>query len=977
MSCTNIKFIAYPNLSDFIRKKYANNLGEQVKLLSLIREYTFHVDAEEHPDEALKELEKYRDKKLSDPRTRLNAARLDKKGLFRNNSVRADAIDYVEKLFLDEYLRNYINGTTPSFKNVIMAVAERIEKFAKTQKFVNSDIRDNLNNLQESIGVITRYVDEKTGKKKKSISNGDADFINDVVARKSIASFFNFAQIDDYFNEEEHITDDSELQNSVEGSEDASNNTGNSLFSVGVGQKKDFKDHIRGIVKYHLQLLEKRSSASATDSVVAGQSFGEPLYMDYEFVYNLLFSDIIDKTTKERFLESIGEISKKNPEAYGLQKLYQELNNNKNLLNAYYSVFNKPVFPRVLVNVDKFSLTSKQANVNISAQEMIVDDILDGMRSSLLKNSIYYEYFDENQNIVKQVIRGDGFNNIWADLFNEYKTNIKFVSYYANDVTGDRLYSLFKQLVPKVNKQNYINAYRKNGIFDGKAAFIDIFGQSSESKNNKGLLAGLMFASYLADDTEEQIKNLEDQRDYDSTDENLINASIEALKIRDDNLFEIITRDTANGIAQRLSAVSIRNTSKNSTNVENKQVSDILNKNYMATIMEKLHNGDEESAQKLAEEYFQDNKLIESNFLLEHQENGKITNLGIFRLKDGKYQFTEYYKQLGIISLLDGIKRVKAGIGSTYKSMTDKDYFLTAFALFNRDYINVPKQQRGGYAFGNYLLPIPSDSQHNFCIHAPIYDTSDIFVKDKKGNIVTDEDGNYEVNVNSTIYKQFENIARKEMRAMNSALRAIFTIDNNGKVVTEDGKPVYYNGRTSLTEEELSRFYDRYHIGEWEETIETEVKEENEQVKAFNRKFAAVRNNKKKTEKKKVKKRGIFRNGKLAGNVFKFMRISGEETYEANDLFRLLSTRLDFFGENGDRLSDDGSIVLTQANQDLLDKALESFIREYYTTGLNFYRNNFSECVFYSNSKTQRMTDAKLVSFIFNDYMLIVLVILV
>ena len=974
MSCTNIKFVAYPNLSEVIRKKYVNNLGEQVKLLSLLREYNFNTNAEEHPEEALKELEKYRDKKLASANQRLSMARLDKKGLFKNNVIRADAIDYVEKLFLDEYLKNYINGITPSFKSITMAVAERIEKFAKSQKFVNSDIRDNLNDLQESIGVITRYIDEKTGKKKKSISNGDADFINDVVARKSIASFFNFAQVDDYFNEEEHITDDSETQNSVEGSEDAPDNTGNSLFSVGVGQKKDFKDHIRGIVKYHLQLLEKRNSASATDSVVAGQSFGEPLYMDYEFVYNLLFSDIIDKTTKQKFLESIGSIAKKNSEAYGLQKLYQELNDNPNLLNAYYSVFNKPVFPRIVVNIDKFKLTSKQANVNISAQEMIVDDILDGMRSSLLKNSVYYEYFDENQNVVKRVIRGDGFNNIWADLFNEYKTNIKFVSYYANDVTGDRLYSLFKQLVPKVNKQNYINAYRKNGIFDGKAAFADIFGQSSESKNNKGLLAGLMFASYQTNETEEQIKNLEDQRDYDSADENLINATIEALKIRDDNLFEIITRDTANSIAQRLSAVSIRNTSKNSTNVENKQVSDILNKNYMATIMEKLHNGDEETAQKLAEEYFQDNKLIESNFLLEHQENGKITNLGMFRLKDGKYQFTEYYKQLGIISLLDGIKRVKAGIGSTYKSMTDKDYFLTAFALFNRDYINVPKQQRGGYIFGNYLMPIPSDSQHNFCIHAPIYDTSDIFVKDKKGNIVTDENGNYEVNVNSVIYKQFENIARKEMRAMNSALRAIFTIDNNGKVVTRDGKPVYYNGETSLTKEELSKFYDRYHIGEWEETVEVEVKEEeNEQTKAFNRRFAAARNNKndnkKKTEKKKVKKRGIFRNGKLAGNVFKFMRIAGEETYEANDLFRLLSSKLDFFGENGDRLSDDGSIILTQANQDLLEKALTSFIREYYTTSLNFYKNNFSECVFYSNSSMQRMTDAKLVSFIFNDYL--------
>ena len=418
MSCTNIKFVAYPNLSEVIRKKYVNNLGEQVKLLSLLREYNFNTNAEEHPEEALKELEKYRDKKLASANQRLSMARLDKKGLFKNNVIRADAIDYVEKLFLDEYLKNYINGITPSFKSITMAVAERIEKFAKSQKFVNSDIRDNLNDLKESIGVITRYIDEKTGKKKKSISNGDADFINDVVARKSIASFFNFAQVDDYFNEEEHITDDSETQNSVEGSEDAPDNTGNSLFSVGVGQKKDFKDHIRGIVKYHLQLLEKRNSASATDSVVAGQSFGEPLYMDYEFVYNLLFSDIIDKTTKQKFLESIGSIAKKNSEAYGLQKLYQELNDNPNLLNAYYSVFNKPVFPRIVVNIDKFKLTSKQANVNISAQEMIVDDILDGMRSSLLKNSVYYEYFDENQNVVKRVIRGDGFNNIWADLFN-------------------------------------------------------------------------------------------------------------------------------------------------------------------------------------------------------------------------------------------------------------------------------------------------------------------------------------------------------------------------------------------------------------------------------------------------------------------------------------------------------------------------------------------------------------------------------
>lgn len=999
MSCTNINFVAYPNLSELIRKKYANNLLEQVKLLSLIREYNFKTDVEEHPEEGLKELEKYRDKKLAEANTRLEIARINNKGFFADNKLRAEALDYVEKLFLEEYLKDYMNGIIPSFKSITIKVAERIEKFRKKQindlqkgstelsrKEIEKRIK-NLNDLQDSVGNIERFIDKETGKRKKNISSGDADFINDVVSRKSIASFFNFAQIDNYFNEEEHIVDESETLSEVDGSEDLQDNTGNSLFSVGIGQKKDFKDHIRGIVKYHLQLLENRISPNPTTDVIAGEGFGEPLYIDYEFAYNLLYSDLIDKSTKQSFLESIGTISKTNREAYGLIKLYEELKNNPNLLNAYYSVFNKPVLPRVFVNVDKLKLTSKQANVNISAETMIGDDILDAMRSTLLKSRIYYQYQDSSGKLIKEYVSVDDSYNIFSELF--AKLNEKEIyTYYYTDKTGERLYDLFKQLVPKINKKAYIAAYTENGQFNTKAAFKDIFGQSSEQKNNVGLIVGLIGASEWTNSIDENIKSLEEQLENSFVDEDEIAISIEQQNTLKNNIFEAITIQTTYNIARRLSAKSIKNTSKNSTNVENKQVSDILNKNYLVTVIEKFHSKSikeiddlkipseekekrkaqvEEDIQKIAEELFQDNKLIESNFLLEHEENGKITNLGIFRLKNGKYEFTEYYKYLGIVSLLDGIKRIDAGIGSTYKSMTDKDYFLTAFALFNKNYMHITKQQSGGYNFANYLLPIPSDSQHNFTISAPIYSTADIFVKDKNGNFVKDENGNLEVNVNSVIYKQLENIARKEMRAMHSALRAIFTIDDNGKVVTKDGKPVYYNGKTELSDDEKKRFYDKYHIGTWTEVIENDV-EDNEQTKAFYNKYAALKQNKKK-EKKEIKHKDIIHNGKLLGNVFKFMRIAGEETYGANDLFKSLSDNLDFFGENGDRLSADGSIALTAQNQELLDNALETFIREYYTTTLEFYKTNFSECVFYNNGKTQRMNDNRLVDFMFNDYL--------
>ena len=132
--------------------------------------------------------------------------------------------------------------------------------------------------------------------------------------------------------------------------------------------------------------------------------------------------------------------------------------------------------------------------------------------------------------------------------------------------------------------------------------------------------------------------------------------------------------------------------------------------------------------------------------------------------------------------------------------MTDNDYLITAFGLFLKHYNKAEESLLDGNRLANFLTPIPSDAQHNFIMSNVVYKTTDLFQKDSKDNYKKDKKGNYVVNRNSVIYNQFLNIARKELCAMNTALNAIFIVDYDkngvGIIRKENGKPVYYNGKT-------------------------------------------------------------------------------------------------------------------------------------------------------------------------------------
>lgn len=969
MSCGNFNIMKYPKLSKLIQKDYGYDIIKLNTMLSLAYHYAFKTNPEENPEEALKLLKEYKVKDNAEINDFFRKFNDDNSANFANNKIKDDAVTYVEKLFLEAYYNLYIKGITPTFERIMQRVGVGVLLLkSRNRNNLNQQVKDNIDVLERNIGIVHFTKSTKDSKPRfESMDVGNPRFIGEIIQRKEIHDMFNKKEIEKYFAEENHIVDESEIDRTIEDSElDNDDFEGNSLFSVSIGQKRSYKDHIRGIIKFHIKLMEQRIEPSSNSGVKTGESFNEPLYMDEDYIELLLASKLIDKSSEENFINSLYEIINENERNYGLIKLYNTLKNNKNILRNYYSTFDKEVMPRIAVHVGGYKIITRQQNININPSSKIANYVFDGMQSAATKTNIYLKFNADETNPISFSANDE---DMWFQLIKWVRLN---KAIFDKTTSSKNLYILFNAIVNNISYKQFVNAYTnsKLGTFDANAAFNDIIGNPQSSISEaKSLLSGVMSLSVSNKVVNKTLENISEENKE------------ELESIFSDYQESVFGREVSNtvyNISNRFSRSMIDGTALNSSNIENENVSDLINKNYMIRIADKLHTpvtekDSEETTSKVSEDYFRDRKLQDSNFLLEHRdENGNIINYGIFRKIQNSYEFTEYRNRIGTVALLDGVKAFSKNIGSPYSSMTDNDYLLTAFGLFLKHYNPSEEALLDGNRIANFLAPIPSDAQHNFVISNVVYKTTDLFQKDENDKYKKDKKGNYIVNRNSVIYKQFLNIANKELVAMNTAINAIFMVDYDkngiGTIRKENGKPVYYNGKTELTEDEKRRFYDKYHLGKWKETVEIE-EEVGNRSNDFYKKYAGVKQNNKKST-KEIVHNDIIHNGKLLGNVFKFLRIRGALTNEANAMFDKLSNSIDFLTGDNEKLSQNGTVVLTTKNDNLLHDAIDKFLSEFFAKNLKYYKETFAN-VIYLNGDNQkiRFDNSQLRAFMFNDYL--------
>lgn len=905
MSCNNFKFIQYPNLTKKITDKFANNILERTELLSSIkdwiRENDISYDIESNVDKAIEDLQKYKNKKDPDTKNSLSNKLVKLNGLFSNDVIKTAAVTLVEKFYIRSYFINYKSGDSTKFKDIYAIARRDINRFVNSVFAKSQDpiLRKNLNDLLDAVGAYNSLT--------KVYAKPDEDFIREVVSHQDVANLIHTDEVNKFFAEEEAITDESDFIDYPDGSqENVDDFTGNSLWSTGIGEKADFKDNIRDIVKFHTKIILSRFSPDAKGSINHGDNFQEPLFMDDTFIDTILSDNVIDKSTSETFLNSIESIANANSSAYGLVALVNDLRQNPLLLYAYYSVFNKPTVFRIRVEMEDIPML-KHTNVNSNIRDSLANLFFEGLQTAVAKNKFTAKAYKKDKEgkkvLYDKVFVGDDVETAVDKLITYLLENDDALLDIYNNASPEIYYNLFKQFIPNITLQEYISAYTNDNKFNAQAARGGV----------------MLFANYTSKNREK----------YDGAKQkiNLINEVFDG-KLKDvaakkvlNSLKSALNNANNNGvykIVSRFEGFLVKYVSKNSLNVENKQVSDILNRNYAYNLYERLLNRNN------AKEYVEKKMLIpknrENTLLVEDRPEGLQPIYGIFRKAGNTYEKTSYGSVLYNVGLLDGIAANENAV--TYNDMTDNDYLLTSMGLFNGHYKFYSFADAPDLRVANYLFYVPSDSKHNFMFSAPRYSVYDFTYKENPNGTKT-KVINYKtslikkdntVNKEHPIYRQLEAIARKEMIAMGTALQQLFIIEYNeqgeGKIAKRNNKYLCYNDKTieeNLKDDPrfLDKFYKKYHYN-GDSLIDKET-------------------------------------GELTGNVFKFNRLTADNTPKANAIIRELNSSLDFLTGDGEKILLDGGIKLSKENQDRLNAYLDNFLQEYLKNSLAFIKENYSD----------------------------------
>lgn len=910
MSCSNFKLANYPKFDAYLKNQFGEDLIGYTNLAGLVTDAFFNsiiinerINIEEEPERAYNALVRTKDEVFKTITEKSKETALADKGEFSSYEAKRQALDYCASIIANIKFNDTLKGITTPFDeireqlnlkvtNAMRGRAFRIKDKANDEKITKDYIEFNkLKGVKFYNGLINFIEKYGTNKDRNYIGIGkslfitkDEGFIESLLTHKVVANLFK-DKIEYQFTDEEelggYVTETSQeiTENNLDSKEDAMaihwNNNG--------GELSNYSKHVEAVVRHHLSNVPKTLNANSRPDgdydYDLSNELGTPSYIDFDFINKLLFS-ISDCSNINNFIESIKYIAETIEGAEGLITVYDYLKENKYLAYKYMMVYNKPIVRKVEVFLTEANTNPEDTQKNINAR---------------ITNTTANR---------KGVILSNLFNNVKSAMTSRVVDDVDILlNFYGDKIitavgANQRLYEIANILYPDITRKAIDKV-------------IDEIGLEQTLANIKAL--------------HNAMKATRDKF-------NEFNAEIAAGEKKE--IPESFTPQASTGIIYAWANI-LQNKLNigidlNSRNVEGNMTSDVLNPNY-ATIIDNIIHGiyGEQAVNSFIKQKFASNQYEYSNVLLEHSENGKIVNYGMFRRNEqGGYELTEYADEMFNLSLLSGISDQTTNSKDLYRSMSDGDYFMTMLGLYlNPVYDNRNKP----YTLGNYLLPIPSDAPKNFTISAPRYSISKLFT-----NKTT-------VNREHIIFKQFYNIAMQEVTDMAHAINMLFKCDANGTPIVENGNFVM----SDLYNENADVFYNLYF----------------------------------KDKKGNVIGKNANGNTKLLGNIFNFNRIKSEITPNANEAFAKLigenapfdflygGSRKNNFGDFNYVVYQDNTVKLNAEQRQALENVVADWILEYASNVANTIQSkyaNFYKDIF-DNTQNPRSIITEMM---FNNYLM-------
>lgn len=538
-----------------------------------------------------------------------------------------------------------------------------------------------------------------------------------------------------FVNEEEELGDKQEI-NSLDGQSDLNsennpedavptNDDADAAIDIGIfdhsGTYTTALTHISSDIKNYLNSLRKLNSNQKVNDnpdYNLDNELGLADTMNANECATMLYH-FGDFSSVENMIASIKNIAQTKPGFEAFWTLAEDLEQNLDFAYAFKRTFGKLVISKVETRIEDGKPVCRIANTRSDKLSALGAEFINSVRVTATTNDIDYAR--------EELTKLKGFLN------SKYKQRSKPIMDRNSAERKDAVHRLAEQLkryYPTINEysiENYINLHKTGATVDVVANFGKLVTllektinatQSTQDEyhaRNSEIGAAMSHNKALRTEAFENNTRLRTEALID----------LEPLYAKD--YMTEGQQNIAVQLASELVEYSIVSLDLNSTNVLGNQSSDVINDSFLTNLRSILQN--DQTLDEYGNFKFKSKQYENSNMLLEHRENGKIINKGLFRRKeDGTLERTEYAKSMLDVTLYSGASNDDTNDAALYNQMSKGDYIGTAWINYfnSKSKVSADSNKLSKAA---YFMRTPSDAPRNFTVYAPRYDVSNLFKK--------------------------------------------------------------------------------------------------------------------------------------------------------------------------------------------------------------------------------------------------------
>ncbi len=534
-----------------------------------------------------------------------------------------------------------------------------------------------------------------------------------------------------------------------------------------------------------------------------------------------------DFSSREAFIESINKRANSVPALYGLGYIVNRMRTNREYLNLMFTNFAKPIFYKSVLTINNLSSETGVSFDYSNPNALPLPEMIFRLTSKL--RSTFNDNFD-NSDIAK---------------LNEINSKFKSYNTYTNlSELVIELHELISKYFPNIDKASV------EKVFTGKQSSEIINSANSIITSINTIIGEMQKIRKKTNDENINIRKRNDER-YEAWKKEYKLAKLDGKKALPEQpvyeQFKPVSFDlspTANKAIISLSKILIENSETkvrlNSTNAEGNSSSDVGKNCYISRFFEAILSDDSNTSRKGLEnllsyitqgvEGYEDQNQYANNplFFGVKDENGIELCKGMFTRTSSGIVINDNARDILNYHLFDGAKNTATGDANNYANMSKLDYFITQFMAFNNSIDAISNDTKtkeiGEMSSAVYPMRVASDAPKIFFIRAPRYSNKE--VRASLYNHVLDE-LNMFVNGLNNIFKLDEN-------------------DNTFKTITD-----------------ITNLYGRAYF---DERTANKLRREDLKNGVTTTDYTPAI---------------VDKNGRLVGNMFKFLRLRNLEKYNA------------------------------------------------------------------------------------------------